>query len=130
MARDPEPRLLPRGDEQVCAAPSIEAHAKNIGPQNSIHLCVGGRQPGVVVVVDDVTSVAAAVIRDVGRIGEDEIDRAVVESLHGVDALAVDHGVDEADKGCGTGRGYIFLVTKPPPRGGFVYLNIDRDGLN
>jgi len=90
---DTEPCGTECRDEPVGTWPAIEADAEAVIGEHAVHLGEGGFEPGVVVVIGDRAPVAAAVARDVGRVGEDKIDAAGAKSGKDVQAIAVDDGV-------------------------------------
>ena len=75
---------------------NVETDTEAIWLQDAVHPGEGWFQPGGVVVVGDGAAVAALVARDVGRIGEDEIDAFGRHGGHDVDAVAV---VDDIEGG-------------------------------
>ncbi len=92
MAGDAEAGFLPGGEEQVGPGPAVEADAETVRFEDGVHLGEGWFEPGGVVVIGDGAAVAALVARDVGRIGEDEIDAGRRHGGHSGAARGMSYG--------------------------------------
>ena len=81
--------------------PAVEADAEGFVFQDAVHFREGRLEPAVVVVVGNAAAGAVAVVHEIGRIGQDEIDALGGESAHEADAIAEHDGVDgvEAEAG-------------------------------
>lgn len=58
-----------------------------------MHLGKGWAQPLAVVVIGDGPALAMAITRDIGRIGQDEIDAVIIAGVHHIDAVDIEHHV-------------------------------------
>jgi hypothetical protein len=88
MAHGTEPGGAPCAHEQVDLVPAVEADAKRIAFQDTVHLRESGPEPGSVAVIGDGAAAAVPVADDVGRIGQDKIDALRGHFSHKVDAVA------------------------------------------
>src|SRR5579872_53567 len=74
MPDDIEPGFAPRAHERINLVPAVKRNTQAIGPEHTVHLPECRLQPSIIVVVRDPSAGAVAVIHEVRRIGEDEID--------------------------------------------------------
>jgi hypothetical protein len=70
-----KPDLTPRSHEQVHLVPGIKADAKLPVFKKPVHLRERRFKPGVVVVVYRAAPAAVVVIHQIGRVGQNEMDR-------------------------------------------------------
>lgn len=88
MACDVKARLAPRGEKLFHAKPAVKADAKAVGLEHSVEFGEGRIDPPRIVVVGIGTSEATLVMNDVGRIGDDEINRFVGQLAKQLEAVA------------------------------------------
>ena len=69
-----EPCVAPCWEEAIHTIPGVEAHAESTPLQDSVHFGECWTEPAVVVVVRNGSTVAVAVVHEVRRIRENEID--------------------------------------------------------
>lgn len=94
VAGEREARRPPGGNEDVGFVPAVKADAECSVFEKAEHLGESGREPCVVVVVDDAAAVARAIVHEIRRIGENEVDAFGLEAAHQRDAVAVQNGVE------------------------------------
>ena len=86
-------RLRARPPEEMHFVPCVEAHAERCRLEDAIDLPESGSQPGTVVVVGHGAAVARAVIDQIRRVREHEIDGSGLKVSHAFDAVGVNDGV-------------------------------------
>ena len=94
MPDNAEARRAPRGHEEIDFVPAVEADAEAFVFQDAIHFCKGRLEPAIIVVVGDTAAGAVAIVHEIRRIGQNEIDAVGWESTHEADAIAQQDGVD------------------------------------
>jgi hypothetical protein len=78
--------------EQVRFGPAIEADAKGILLEDPVHLLKCGQQPLVVIVIGNGPAIAAFVVNEVRRVGQDEVHAMSGKGGKRFEAIGVDDG--------------------------------------
>src|ERR1035437_9516438 len=76
----------------VGVRPPVESQAETVGGKHAVHLSECGFQPGVIVVVAYLATVAWFVGNKVRRIGENKIEALVGQCRKGCYAIGMDDG--------------------------------------
>jgi hypothetical protein len=89
----PKAGARPGCEELVDLRPAIEADAKSVVFEHSVHLPIRRHQPLAVVIVHHGTPAPVAVVHEVGRVRQDQIHASAGKAAHHVDAVASDHAL-------------------------------------
>src|ERR1700733_8186423 len=90
MTCDPEACRAPSGQEEVRPVPAVEADAEGLVFQDAVHFSESGFEPEIIVIVPDVATGTVAIVHEIGRVGQDEINAPGRKSGHEPDAIAHD----------------------------------------
>src|SRR5580700_6332816 len=93
MSREPEACPAPGADEFVRLVPAVKADAEAVGFHNAVDVPEGRIDPVSLAIVADGLAVARTIIAEIGRVGQDEIDRLIRDPAHDVGAVAVKDAV-------------------------------------
>src|ERR1700744_1468664 len=89
-------RAAPGFKERIDLRPSVEHNGHAILLQYPIRFCHCGLEPDLIDIVLNHASTAVAIVHQIRRIGEDEIDGVSRHLLHDIDAVAVKDLVGES----------------------------------
>jgi len=78
VACEPETCFTPRGDEFVRLVPAVEADTERVASQHTEDFSERGFQPRGIVIIGYCAAVTGTIVREIWRIGQDEIDAAAV----------------------------------------------------
>src|SRR5665213_2544770 len=98
MANGAKSSSPPGGEKFVHLRPTIEAHAETVRLEHPEDLGESRREPPGAVVVRDRAVAAIAVMRDVRRIGEHEVDAPSGKLWQDRQAIAVHDLIDEVGR--------------------------------
>src|ERR1700730_4204628 len=93
MSGESESSLAPHCDKFVRLVPAIAADAERVTAQHAEDLSERGFQPSGIAIVGDSSTVTRAIVREIRRIGQHEINAATAEPPHDCDAIALQNGI-------------------------------------
>ena len=93
MSHWPESCAAPRIEEMVGARPAVETYHQAVLLQDTICFGHRGFEPVIIPVILESAARTVAIIYQIRRVGEDEIDALGGHLLHDLDAIALDDAV-------------------------------------